>query len=74
MEIKNKEAAKAFLRVKIQKNIKQFIFYFYGNIIINIIIITVVFATVGIGAFSLVTLQMPHLLVYGAFFLKIFEF
>lgn len=66
MEIKNKEAAREYLKAKVQKNIEQFLFYFYGNIIINIIILAVIVLTVGMCVLSLMTLStIPELLAYG---------
>ena len=39
MEIKNKEAFKAALRHLVEKNIRQFPFYFWFNIVINLVLI-----------------------------------
>jgi len=46
MEIKNKEIFKAEIVKKVNKYIKQFPFYFYGNIITNIILVAIIIIAV----------------------------
>jgi len=53
MEIKNKDLLKIHIKDKIEKYIKEFPIYFYGNIFINIIlIVSIVFAAM-LSAISL---------------------
>jgi len=65
MEIKNKEAFKAELKRVIALRIKQFPYFFYGNILINIIIVAVIIATLFFVVASLITIKAPAIFVYG---------
>lgn len=76
MEIKNKEDFKAQLKAEIELNIKQFPFYLYGNIIINLIILVMIIAIAifisGIFKISLETSigsSMVSLVWYGSLFI-----
>lgn len=68
MEIRNKEAFKVELRKEIDKHMKEFPVFFYGNIIINIVLIAIIVAA---GSFIALTLEMrePDILTYGLFFI-----
>jgi ABC-type multidrug transport system fused ATPase/permease subunit len=59
MEIKNKEFLKAQLKAKVALNIKQFPFYFYFNIFINIVVAVLIVATMFFIGF------VPPILIQG---------
>jgi len=67
MEIKNKEYFKAELKKEITKHVRQFPLFFYGNIVINFLILAVILATISFIILSLAMEPAVHLIVYGAF-------
>lgn len=75
MEIKNKEIFRAELKAEIAKHIKEFPVFFFGNIVINVIVIAMIVATASFLAFSL-KIKMPssafgYGLIFIAFLLSV---
>ena len=69
MEIKDKELLKIQIKNKIDKYIKEFPIFFYGNIIINLFLIIFLAA---VAVFSAISIKIDaRITVYGAFFLAI---